>query len=194
MHFTFDGVCVLSSRKTQRRVAISPTKSINNKIVRILVHRVQGPSLARSRDEGEGHRPTVLWRRLPRVGIGILDRPYDERADGDAGALGALSQPLVQRFWKLDNGSDWHGIIMPQETVCSRSSSQGVKDKPPESPLITDHCFADYFPPRAHNGSSRKCEAHMTTVQSPTRAILVPGPFSLVPVPCFSSQFLRFFP
>ena len=61
----------------------------------ILVHRVQGASLARSGDEGEGHRPAGLWRRLPRVGIGILDRTHDEGADGDAGGLGALSQPLV---------------------------------------------------------------------------------------------------
>src|ERR1035438_3773797 len=43
--------------------------------------------------------------------------------------------------------------------------------------------FADNFPLAAHNRSSRKCEAIMSTVQSPTRAILVPSPS--VPSPFF---------
>jgi hypothetical protein len=55
--------------------------------------------------------------RLLRVSIGILDRTHDERTDGDTGGLGALFQPFVQRFWKLDSGSGWHELIMPQITI-----------------------------------------------------------------------------
>src|ERR1035438_3592125 len=46
---------------------------------------------------------------------------------------------------------------------------------------------ADNIPPHAHHGISRKCEAPMTTVQSPTRK---PVPCSLFPVfpPIFRSD------
>jgi hypothetical protein len=83
----------------------------------ILVHRVQGPSLAASGNQREGYTPTGLWRRLPRVGIDILDRTHDEGTDGDARGLCALFQPLVQWFWKLDGGSGWHELIMTQICV-----------------------------------------------------------------------------
>jgi hypothetical protein len=57
------------------------------------------------------------------------------------------------------------------------------------TPLIHDHCFADYFPLRAHNGSSRNREAQMITVPAPMRAFSVPGPWSRVPfIPRFFSQ------
>jgi hypothetical protein len=42
--------------------------------------------------------------------------------------------------------------------------------------------FSDNYPPRAENRTSRKSEAQMSAFQSPTRAILVPSPSSLVPV------------
>ena len=92
-------------------------RSGKNEVMGILIHWVQGPSLTCSRDEGEGHMPTGLPRLLPRVGIDILDRAHDERADGDAGGLGALFQTLVQRFRKLDNGSGWHELIMTQVRI-----------------------------------------------------------------------------
>ena len=50
--------------------------------------------------------------------------------------------------------------------------------------LAAPQVLADDFLSRAHNRSNRKCEACMTTIQSPTRAILVPQslvPQSLVP-------------
>ena len=42
--------------------------------------------------------------------------------------------------------------------------------------------FADNYTSTAHNGICRQCEALMTTVQSPTRAISHPPPWSIFPV------------
>jgi hypothetical protein len=56
----------------------------------------------------------------------MLDRLHDERADGDAGGHGALFQPFVQRFWKLDNGSGWHELIMTQVTIEGTSEQVSI--------------------------------------------------------------------
>ncbi|MGD0831072.1 MAG: hypothetical protein ABR907_09030 [Terracidiphilus sp.] len=78
----------------------------------ILVHGEARPQLAFTANEGAGHFLT-----LPRDRVGLLGRSHNEGADGDAGALGALFQPLVQRFRELDGGSGWHEIIMPQTSI-----------------------------------------------------------------------------
>ena len=82
------------------------------KVMRVLIHGEARPQLARARNHWTGYR-------LPLFGlsIGLLDRAHDERADGDAGGLGALFQTLMQRFRKLDNGSGWHELIMPQVRI-----------------------------------------------------------------------------
>ena len=57
-----------------------------------------------------------------------------------------------------------------------------------KSPLAPPQVVCRLFPSRAHNRSSRKSEAQMTTLQSPMRAIL-----SLFPVPYSQVYFRRFF-
>ena len=55
--------------------------------------------------------------------------------------------------------------------------------------LAPPQVFADYYPFRAHNGSSRKREAQMITAPAPIRAFSAPSPESLAPfIPCFFSQ------
>jgi hypothetical protein len=83
----------------------------------ILIYREEWTQFATSGDERKGHSPTGLWRRLLRAGIGILDRPHDEGANGCAGTAGALFQPVMQRFREFDCGSGWHELIMPQMRI-----------------------------------------------------------------------------
>jgi len=78
----------------------------------ILVHGEARPKLACARNEGAGY-PFALFR----LGIGLLDRSHNEGTDRDAGGMGALFQPLVQRFRELDSGSGGHEIIMPQTSI-----------------------------------------------------------------------------
>jgi len=86
--------------------------------------------------------PTGLPRLLPRVGIDILDRAHDERADGDAGGLGALFQPLVQRFRELDNGSGWHELIMTQVKIEGASEQVSIAN----APFLKNRCvLASHF-------------------------------------------------
>ena len=89
--------------------------------MRVLIHGEARPQLARARNHWTGYR-------LPLFGlsIGLLDRAHDERADGDAGGQGALFQLLVQRFWKLDNGSGWHELIMTQVRIEGASEQVSI--------------------------------------------------------------------
>jgi len=67
------------------------------------------PKLALTANERTGHSPF-----LSRVGVGLFKRPHDEGADGGAGTLGAVTQPVVKRFGEIDSGADGHDMIMSQ--------------------------------------------------------------------------------
>ncbi len=77
--------------------------------MRVLIDREARPQLASAANQGTCYRLPLF-----RLSICLLDRPHDESAYGDAGGQGALFQPLVKRFRKLDSGSGWHELIMTQ--------------------------------------------------------------------------------
>jgi hypothetical protein len=60
--------------------------------MRILVYRIERPSLAGASDHRTGYPPPLFRLRS----IGLLDCPHDERTYRDTRGLGALFQPLMQ--------------------------------------------------------------------------------------------------
>jgi hypothetical protein len=76
--------------------------------MRILIFRKRRAGLPRTLNQRT--RETIA--AFVRVRIGLLDRPYDQRADGSAGLLGPAPQPVVQWVRTIDCGTNGHHITM----------------------------------------------------------------------------------
>jgi hypothetical protein len=81
--------------------------SINNKVMGILIHREARSTLAFGCNERAGYAAAFF-----RLRIGLFQGADDEGSDGGTGTLGAVAEPVVERFRNIDGGSDWHDMIM----------------------------------------------------------------------------------
>jgi hypothetical protein len=83
-------------------------RSGKNEVMRILILRKRRAKLPRALKEWPGQ----ILAALVRVGVGLLDRVHDQRTDGGAGLLCAVSQPVVEWLRNVNSSTNRHDIIM----------------------------------------------------------------------------------
>jgi hypothetical protein len=82
-------------------------QSGKNNVMRVLVRRVLQATFTPAPNQRAGDRMA-----LRHTGVGLLNRTYDQRADGGAGTFRATSQLLMQQFWKIDGSTNCHAMIV----------------------------------------------------------------------------------
>jgi hypothetical protein len=80
--------------------------------MRILVNGESWPKLSFAADEGASYPPPLLGFR-----VGLFEGPHNEGADGSAGTLGAVPQPIMKRLGNIDGGSDGHDMIVSRRST-----------------------------------------------------------------------------
>src|SRR5271165_5828287 len=83
-------------------------RSGKNEVMRIVIFRKRRAKLPRALNEWPGE----IFAAFVRVGVGLLDRPHDQRTDGRPGLLRPAPQPVVQWFGNVNCSADRHDMIM----------------------------------------------------------------------------------